>query len=121
MPSRRTQRIALANSNTSRVHFFQQSKLDMIRILLWSSAFAMICPSDGFAKLPRSSSARAQFMHQYPCPATAHTRGACPGYVIDHIVPLACGGADETANMQWQTTEEARGKTGGNWTAPCGC
>jgi len=33
-----------------------------------------------------------------------------PGYVIDHIVPLARGGADTPANMQWQTIQEAKEK-----------
>jgi len=30
------------------------------------------------------------------------------GYVIDHIVPLECGGADVPSNMQWQTVQEAK-------------
>jgi hypothetical protein len=30
--------------------------------------------------------------------------------VIDHIEPLACGGADSPANMQWQTIAEAKKK-----------
>jgi hypothetical protein len=30
--------------------------------------------------------------------------------VIDHIIPLACGGADTPANMQWQTVAEAKAK-----------
>jgi len=29
---------------------------------------------------------------------------------VDHIVPLACGGADAPGNMQWQTTQEAKAK-----------
>ena len=33
-----------------------------------------------------------------------------PGYVIDHIVPLACGGVDAPSNMQWQTVAAARMK-----------
>jgi hypothetical protein len=36
--------------------------------------------------------------------------GACPGYVVDHIIPLKRGGADEPANMQWQTVAEAKAK-----------
>jgi hypothetical protein len=33
-----------------------------------------------------------------------------PGYVKDHVVPLACGGPDAVANLQWQTTEAAKAK-----------
>jgi len=32
------------------------------------------------------------------------------GYVIDHKIPLACGGADAPWNMQWQTIAEAKAK-----------
>jgi 5-methylcytosine-specific restriction endonuclease McrA len=28
-------------------------------------------------------------------------RGACPGWEVDHVIPLACGGCDAVANMQW--------------------
>jgi len=30
------------------------------------------------------------------------------GYVVDHIVPLECGGTDTPANMQWQTSAVAK-------------
>jgi hypothetical protein len=33
-----------------------------------------------------------------------------PGYVVDHIVPLACGGLDVPGNMQWQTIAAAKAK-----------
>ena len=33
-----------------------------------------------------------------------------PGYVVDHITPLAKGGKDVPSNMQWQTIAEARAK-----------
>ncbi len=62
------------------------------------------------AKRQRSHAARAEFQHAHPCPATGQPSGKCPGYVIDHIRPLACGGADSAANMQWQTRAEARAK-----------
>ncbi len=32
------------------------------------------------------------------------------GSVVDHKVPLACGGADSPSNMQWQTKAEAKAK-----------
>lgn len=56
------------------------------------------------AYLKRSDAARRAFMRQ-----TGYPRGR-PGYVVDHIVPLACHGADAPSNMQWQTTEAARQK-----------
>jgi hypothetical protein len=59
------------------------------------------------AKIPRSGKARKEFQKQNPCPATGKTTGRCPGYVIDHIVPLKRGGQDGPANMQWQTKEAA--------------
>jgi hypothetical protein len=41
--------------------------------------------------------------------ATGYPKGR-PGWVIDHIVPLACGGGDVPSNMQWQTKEAAKAK-----------
>lgn len=58
----------------------------------------------------RSPAARAAFVQQNPCPATGKARGACPGYVVDHVSPLVCGGQDQPSNMQWQTTADAREK-----------
>lgn len=59
------------------------------------------------AKIHRSSTAKAHFVKAHPCPATGLPRGACPGWVVDHIEPLCNGGADDPANMQWQTKENA--------------
>ncbi len=36
--------------------------------------------------------------------------GAYRGYVIDHVIPLCAGGADDPLNMQWQTIAEAKAK-----------
>lgn len=58
----------------------------------------------------RSRAARAEFVRAKPCPATGLPRGACPGWVIDHVEALACGGADSPANMQWQTVADAKAK-----------
>jgi hypothetical protein len=58
----------------------------------------------------RSKAQRAAFMRAHPCPANAARRGACPGYVVDHIIPLHCGGADDPSNMQWQTISAAVAK-----------
>ncbi|CAD6876117.1 HNH endonuclease signature motif containing protein [Methylomonas fluvii] len=58
----------------------------------------------------RSQAAISEFKYAHPCPANGNTKGACPGYVIDHIEPLACGGADDPSNMQWQTAADAKAK-----------
>lgn len=58
----------------------------------------------------RSPEVRRQFMHLHPCPSTHKKYGACPGFVVDHVVPLACGGPDRTSNMQWQTIAEGKAK-----------
>ena len=54
--------------------------------------------------------AKHEFQHQLPCPSTDRVTGACPGYVIDHVIALACGGVDGPANVQWQTRAESRAK-----------
>jgi len=61
-------------------------------------------------RITRSSAARRSFKTQNPCPATGKATGACPGYAIDHRVPLACGEADAPENMAWQTATEAKRK-----------
>jgi hypothetical protein len=37
-------------------------------------------------------------------------RAGRPGYVVDHVKPLVCGGADAPSNMQWQTVSEGKAK-----------
>ena len=58
----------------------------------------------------RSTTARNEFQQLNPCPATQKSTGSCPGYIIDHVIPLDCGGADAPTNMQWQTVPDAREK-----------
>lgn len=55
--------------------------------------------ADGAIK--RSTTQRALFVRAYPCPATGAVSGACPGWGVDHVIPLACGGCDAPMNMQW--------------------
>jgi hypothetical protein len=57
---------------------------------------------------PRSQAAVNAFKREAPCPATGASRGPCPGYVVDHVVPLCAGGPDKPANMQWQTVAEGK-------------
>jgi len=65
---------------------------------------------DSHGRIARSSRAKNEFKRQHPCPSTGKSSGACPGYVIDHVVALKRGGADAPANMQWQTVEAAKAK-----------
>jgi hypothetical protein len=59
---------------------------------------------DSRGRIKRSAAAKATFMRQ-----TGYPRGR-PGYVVDHVVPLACGGPDSPSNMQWQAAAEAKAK-----------
>lgn len=61
-------------------------------------------------RIKRSEAAKDDFKQANPCPSNGRRSGPCPGYVIDHINPLACGGADDPGNMQWQTMEAAKEK-----------
>jgi hypothetical protein len=65
---------------------------------------------DKHGKIKRSKTARSAFERQSPCPSTGKASGRCPGYVVDHVKPLECGGADDPSNMQWQTTSEGKAK-----------
>ena len=83
----------------------------MKRLPILIAVLASLCLSPlADAKTHRDHRAIAAFKHDHPCPATGKSKGPCKGYVIDHINPLACGGADRPSNMQWQTTTEAKAK-----------
>lgn len=49
----------------------------------------------------RRSDVLTAFKRHHPCPATGSTTGACEGWQIDHVIPLACGGCDAVHNLQW--------------------
>lgn len=76
--------------------------------LLASAVLLALCTSAGASV--RSAGAVAAFKRHNPCPATGARRGSCPGYVVDHVIPLCAGGADHPGNMQWQTVPDAKVK-----------
>jgi hypothetical protein len=72
---------------------------------------------DARGRIHRSAAARRAFRAAHPCPSTGARSGSCPGFVVDHLCPLACCGADSPSNMQWQTTAEAKAKDA--WERDC--
>jgi 5-methylcytosine-specific restriction endonuclease McrA len=66
--------------------------------------YCVACARDARGKILRSASVRRAFQR-----VTGYPHGR-RGYGIDHIVPLACGGRDELANLQWLSLEAKRRK-----------
>ena len=69
-----------------------------------TKAYAYGAPRDKHGRIKRSEKAKREFERE-----TGYPHGR-KGYVVDHIIPLADGGADDPSNMQWQTREEAKAK-----------
>lgn len=63
------------------------------------------------AKIERSHAVRHAFVKQQACPSTGRHRLPCPGWQIDHKIPLKCKGPDALENLQWLTVEEHKEKT----------
>ncbi|WP_446811579.1 HNH endonuclease signature motif containing protein [Methylomonas sp. 2BW1-5-20] len=80
------------------------------RAILIIAILSAISATSSAAQQKRSEAAKNAFKHANPCPSNGRNYGACPGYVIDHIIALACGGADDPSNMQWQTVTAGRAK-----------
>lgn len=58
------------------------------------STYCYTCPRDSRGRIKRSSSARRTFLKSQ---GLTHTPRGCQ---VDHVTPLARGGADTPANMQ---------------------
>ena len=67
-----------------------------------SSRYCSTCARDSRGRIQRSSSERMKFLRSH---GLTHTP---PGMQVDHIVPLAKGGADTTANMQLIPKDSAK-------------
>ena len=81
-----------------------------LRALIGTIAAAAFFAAGFTLAAARSGAVGRAFQHAHPCPATGRSTGACPGWVKDHIIPLACGGPDEPSNLQWQTDADAKAK-----------
>jgi hypothetical protein len=55
--------------------------------------------ADGSIK--RSRTVLKDFVQIHPCPANNLPDVSCPGWAIDHVIPLASCGVDEIINLQW--------------------
>lgn len=62
------------------------------------------------ATTPRGWWAPYMFRKYNACPGTGKFDGPCPGWIMDHMESLRCGGRDVPENIWWQTIEEARVK-----------
>lgn len=56
---------------------------------------------DSHGLIVRSHAVLAAFQHIHPCPSTGLTKGACPGWSLNHVIPLACGGCDAVSNLAY--------------------
>jgi hypothetical protein len=68
------------------------------------------CPTLAAAKELRSLEVKHEFRRLHPYPLNWQPDRRCPGYIKDCVVPLACGGPDSVANLQWQTVSSAKAK-----------
>jgi hypothetical protein len=69
-----------------------------------SNPAAVEGPRGVSSRAQRSGAARQAFERQ-----TGYANGR-PGYIVEHIVPLSCGGTDTPGNMEWLTLADARRK-----------
>lgn len=63
------------------------------------------------AEYDRSKKVLREFVKQQACPSTGLHRFPCPGWQVDHIIPLKCLGLDDPENLQWLTVEDHKAKT----------
>jgi 5-methylcytosine-specific restriction endonuclease McrA len=75
-----------------------------------ATTYCASCVRDKRGRIQPNSEAKRAFQKEHPCPSTGSSFGGCPGYVIDHRVPLKRGGADTASNLRWQMTAKAKAK-----------
>ena len=82
----------------------------LLIILMILPIFAEAVDRGANGRFTRSRTEIARFKRMHHCPATGAASGPCRGWVIDHKIPLACGGPDAVRNMQWQTAADGKAK-----------
>lgn len=84
----------------------------LVAFILCLPLLAQACAPerDDYDHIKRSKKVLSIFRATVPCPSTGEVGKRCPGYVVDHVVPLACCGADSVENLQWQTEADAKAK-----------
>ena len=60
---------------------------------------------DASGNIKRSAAVLSAFQKLHPCPATGLGSGSCPGWAIDHVIPLVDCGCDAVSNLQWLKNE----------------
>lgn len=82
---------------------------------IFAAQYSKNIQRDNKGRIQRSASSKAEFKRSQPCPSTGKPTGSCPGYVVDHIIPLCAGGADDPGNMQWQELATSKAKDKQEW------
>jgi len=72
------------------------------------------CARTSSGRIRRITTVRRQFQRENPCPATGLQTGACPGYQVDHVIPLKRDGPNAPGICNGRRLEEARAKTESN-------
>lgn len=78
---------------------------------LEETRYCQVTPTrDADGSISRRADVLRAYRALYPCPSTGTgtTKGQCPGWNLDHTVPLACGGCDSVANLTWMPVEIKR-------------
>lgn len=78
-----------------------------LAIVLTAIVFASIWTDFVSATDIRDPAQVRLFRKANPCPITNSTKGACHGWVVDHMLPLCAGGKDRPSNMRWQPVKES--------------
>lgn len=100
---------ALASRHLFCVRVKAMHSADLLKRLIVLTMFLMASLAE--ARIDRSASEVRAFRHDNPCPATHRRLGACPGWQVDHTVPLCAGGVDKRTNMSWLSTDDHKWKT----------